>query len=289
MDASLVKKLKDMTNAGLMDCKKALEETNGNIDDAIAYLREKGISKAAKKADRIAVEGSSNVLIKDNEAVIYEVNCETDFVAANAKFKDLMNTIGETLLNNNAKTLEEALKLPVGEETLNDVIINTTATMGEKIDLRRFERVSKSDSEVFGSYIHMGGKMSALIVLDGGKEEVAKDIAMHATAMSPSYIRREDVPASEVERETEILKQQSINEGKSAEIAEKMVKGRINKFYKDICIEEQEFVKNPDVTVGEYVKNANGKIVKMIRFAVGEGMEKKEENFVDEVMKQIKG
>ena len=289
MDASLLKKLKDMSGAGLMDCKKALEASNDNIDDAIAYLREKGISEAAKKADRIAAEGISNVVINGNDAVIYEVNCETDFVSANEKFKNLVNTIGETLINNDVHTLEDALKLSVVEETLNDVIINVTATMGEKMDLRRFERITKSDNEVFGSYIHMGGKMSALIVLDGGSEDVAKDIAMHATAMSPSYIRREEVPSEEVEKETEILKQQAMNEGKPAEIAEKMVKGRINKFYKDICLEEQEFVKNSDVTVGEFAKNNNAIIKTMVRFAVGEGMEKKEENFAEEVMKQIKG
>ena len=289
MDASLLKKLKDMSGAGLMDCKKALEASNDNIEDAIAYLREKGISKAAKKADRIAVEGISNVIINGNDAVIYEVNCETDFVSANDKFKTLVNTIGEALINNDVHTIEDALKLSVGEETLNDVIINTTATMGEKMDLRRFERITKADSEVFGSYIHMGGKMSALIVLEGGSEDVAKDIAMHATAMMPSYIRREEVPTDEVEKETEILKIQAMNEGKPAEIAEKMVKGRINKFYKDICLEEQEFVKNSDVTVGEFAKQNNATIKTMVRFAVGEGMEKKEENFAEEVMKQIKG
>lgn len=289
MDASLLKKLKDMSGAGLMDCKKALEASNDNIDDAIAYLREKGISKAAKKADRIAVEGIANVVINSNDAIIYEVNCETDFVSANEKFKNLVNTIGETLIKNDVHTIEEALKLPVGEETLNDVIINITATMGEKMDLRRFSRLTKADNEVFGSYIHMGGKMAALIVLEGGSEEVAKDIAMHTTAMSPSYIRREEVPSEEVEKETEILKQQAMNEGKPAEIAEKMVKGRINKFYKDICLEEQEFVKNSDVTVGEFAKSNNATIKGMYRYAVGEGMEKKEENFAEEVMKQIKG
>ncbi len=289
MDASLLKKLKDMSGAGLMDCKKALEASNDNIDEAIAYLREKGISKAAKKADRIAVEGIANVIINGNDAVIYEVNCETDFVSANEKFKNLVNTIGETLIKNDVKTNEEALKLPVGEETLNDVIINTTATMGEKMDLRRFERITKSDNEVFGDYIHMGGKMAALIVLEGTKEEVAKDIAMHLTAMSPSYIRREDVPADEVEKEMEILKTQAMNEGKPAEIAEKMVQGRIGKFYKEICLEEQEFVKNSDMTVLEYAKSNDSVIKQMVRYAVGEGMEKKEENFAEEVMKQIKG
>lgn len=289
MDANLIKKLKDMTGAGLMDCKKALVETNGDIDSAIEYLRKKGISKAAKKADRIAVEGTSKIVIKNNDAVIFEVNCETDFVAANKKFKELIEKIGNTLIDNDVHTLEEALELKVGSETLNDVIINITATMGEKINLRRFERITKKDSEIFGDYSHMGGKISVLTVIEGANEEVAKDVSMHAAAMRPKYVKQSEVPEEEVAKETEILKQQAMNEGKPSEIAEKMVKGRINKFFKEICLEDQEFVKNSDVTVGQYVKNNNGEIEKMIRYEVGEGMEKKQENFAEEVMNQIKG
>lgn len=288
MDASLVKKLKDMSGAGLMDCKKALEETNGNIEEAMDYLRKKGIAKAAKKADRVAVEGLSKVVIDGNKAVIYEVNCETDFVSANEKFKAIVDKIGDVLIKSDAKDLDEALNLPTDEGTLNDAIVNVTATMGEKISLRRFTILEKTDSQNFGDYIHMGGKIAVLTLLDGASVEVAKDVAMHSAAMRPKYVKREDVDSSEIERETEILKTQAMNEGKPEEIAEKMVSGRINKFYKEICLEEQEFVKNPDQTVGTFVKSNNGSIVNMIRYEVGEGMEKKEENFVEEVMSQIK-
>lgn len=288
MNASLIKELRDISGAGLMDCKKALEHSNGDIDGAIDYLREKGISKAAKKQDRIAAEGLSTVLVDGNNASIVEVNCETDFVAKNAKFVNLVETIAKLIANNDVKTMEEAMNLKTEEGTLNDTLINITATIGEKISFRRFARLTKTDSQYFGSYIHMGGKISVLTLLEGANEEVAKDVSMHSAAMRPNYIRREDVPASEVEKEMTILKEQAMNEGKPAEIAEKMVNGRINKFYKEICLEEQEFVKDSDVTVGQFVKNNNGSIVNMIRFEVGEGIEKKEENFVEEVMSQIK-
>lgn len=288
MDAKLIKELKDMSNAGLMDCKKALEETNGNIEEAMDYLRKKGIAKAAKKADRVAVEGLSKVVIDGNKAVIYEVNCETDFVSANEKFKAIVDKIGDVLIKSDAKDLDEALNLPTDEGTLNDAIVNVTATMGEKISLRRFTILEKTDSQNFGDYIHMGGKIAVLTLVEGASVDVAKDVAMHSAAMRPKYVKREDVDSSEIERETEILKTQAMNEGKPEEIAEKMVSGRINKFYKEICLEEQEFVKNPDQTVGTFVKSNNGSIVNMIRYEVGEGMEKKEENFVEEVMSQIK-
>ena len=289
MDASLIKKLKDMTNAGLMDCKKALEESNENIDEAIKWLREKGISKAAKKADRIAAEGSSTVLIDGNNAVIVELNCETDFVSANEKFKGLLDRIAKAIINSNAKTVEEALELKVEEGTVNDDIINVTATMGEKISLRRFTLVTKNDNEVFGSYIHMGGKISALTLVEGSDSNVANDVAMHLAAMNPKYVSRDVVPSTVIEEESKVLKEQAINEGKPAEIAEKMVQGRINKYYKDIVITEQEFVKNSDITVGTYLKNNNSILKEMVRYEVGEGIEKKEENFAEEVAKQING
>ena len=289
MDASLIKKLKDMTNAGLMDCKKALEASNENIDEAVKWLREKGISKAAKKADRIAAEGSSKVIVDGNNAVILEVNCETDFVSANEKFTSLIDRIASAILKSDVKTVEEVLELPSEEGTVNDDIINVTATMGEKISFRRFTKLTKSDNEVFGKYIHMGGKISTLVLLEGDKEEVANDVAMHLAAMNPKYVSRDAVPASEIEEEAKVLKEQAINEGKPEEIAEKMVQGRINKFYKDIVITEQEFVKNPDVTVGTYLKNNSCTLKYMVRFEVGEGIEKKEENFAEEVAKQING
>ena len=289
MDASLVKKLKDMTNAGLMDCKKALEESNENIDEAIKWLREKGISKAAKKQDRIAAEGLSKVMIKGNNAVIVEVNCETDFVAKNEKFTGFIDRLCETLLDGNATTMEEALELKETDGTLvKDDVVNMTATIGEKISFRRFTKLSKNDSQSFGSYIHMGGKISALTLINGDNVEVANDCAMHLAAMNPKYVSRDAVPASDIEEESKVLKEQAINEGKPAEIAEKMVAGRINKYYKEIVITEQEFVKNQDITVGTYLSNNNCSLVDMVRYEVGEGIEKRKDDFVEEVMNQMK-
>ena len=289
MDASLVKKLKDMTNAGLMDCKKALEENNENIDEAIKWLREKGISKAAKKQDRIAAEGLSNILVEGNNAVIVEVNCETDFVAKNEKFSAFIDRLCKTLINGDAKSMEEALALKEEDgTTIGDDVINMTATIGEKISFRRFNKLTKTDSQTFGSYIHMGGKISTLTLINGDNAEVANDVAMHLAAMNPKYVSREAVPASDIEEESKIIKEQAMNEGKPEEIAEKMVAGRINKFYKDIVITEQEFVKNPDITVGTYLSNNKCELVDMIRFEVGEGIEKRKDDFVNEVMEQMK-
>ena len=290
MDASLIKKLKDMTNAGLMDCKKALEENNENIDEAIKWLREKGISKAAKKQDRIAAEGLSKILVEGNKAIIVEVNCETDFVAKNEKFNAFIDRLCKTIINSDAKTMEEALALTEEDgSTINDDVINMTATIGEKISFRRFNIFEKNDNQTFGEYTHMGGKITTLTLIDGDNKEVANDVAMHLAAMNPKYVDRDSVPGSVIEEESKVLKEQAINEGKPEDIAEKMVQGRINKYYKDIVITEQEFVKNPDVTVGTYLKNNNSTLKEIIRYEVGEGIEKKEENFAEEVAKQING
>ena len=288
VDAKTVAELRAKTGAGMMDCKKALSETNGDINAAIDYLREKGIAKAAKKESRIAAEGLANVYINGNKAVILEVNSETDFVSKNEEFTSMLDTIGNTILNSNAKTVEEALELPCEEGTIKDLIIAKTAKIGEKLSLRRIEVVEKTDDETFGSYLHMGGKIAVLTVLTGANEEVAKDVAMQAAAMKPEFVREDEIPTDRVEKERAIFKEQAMNEGKPAEIAEKMVNGRINKFYKEICLEEQDFVKDSDMTVGAFVKSKNGSIVNMVRFEVGEGIEKKEENFAEEVMNQIK-
>ena len=288
ISASLVKELREKTGAGMLDCKKALEATNGNIDDAIDWLREKGISKAAKKADRIAAEGVAAILVDGNDAVILEMNSETDFVAQNSEFKELVDETLKTIIKSEAKTIEEALNLPYKEGTINDFIVAKTAKIGEKLSLRRFAKVTKKDSESFGEYIHMGGKIAVLIITEGTDSNVAKDIAMHAAAMRPNYVSEADVPADVVEREKTVLKEQAMNEGKPAEIAEKMVQGRLNKFYKEICLEEQPFVKDSDINVKTYAKNNGGKIVAMYRYEVGEGMEKKEEHFAEEVAKQMK-
>lgn len=288
ISASQVKELREKTGAGMLDCKKALEANNGDIEASIDWLREKGISKAAKKADRIAAEGTAAILVKGNNAVILEVNSETDFVAKNDEFKDLVKTLLETIIASDVTTLEEALELKTNEGTLNDIITQKTAKIGEKLSFRRFARVTKEDNESFGEYIHMGGKIAVLIVTDGANEEVAKDVAMHAAAMRPSYVKIEDVPAEETEREKEVLTEQAMNEGKPKEIAEKMVIGRLKKFYKEICLEEQPFVKDGDIDVKTYVKNNGGTIKAMYRYEVGEGLEKREENFAEEVAKQMK-
>lgn len=288
ISASLVKELREKTGAGMLDCKKALEANDGNIEAAVDWLREKGISKAAKKSDRIAAEGVAAILVDGNDAVILEMNSETDFVAQNEKFKELVDSVLKTLIKSDATTVEEALELPCEDGTVNDLIVSKTATIGEKLSLRRFAKVTKGDNETFGSYIHMGGKIAVLIVTENTSEEVARDVAMHAAAMRPKYVKTTDVPAEEVAREEEVLKEQAVNEGKPAEIAEKMVKGRINKFYKEICLEEQPFVKDGDINVKTYVKNNGGEIKSMYRFEVGEGMEKREENFAEEVAKQMK-
>ena len=287
MSASLVKELRELTGAGMLDCKKALEACNGNIDDAIAWLREKGISKAAKKADRIAAEGLADILIDGNKAVIVEVNSETDFVAKNQEFKDLVKAILKAIIENEPETNEDVLNLVVDGESVNDLIVNKTAKIGEKLSFRRFSKIVKNDNQVFGSYIHMGGKIAVLTLLNGANEEVAKDVAMHAAAMRPSVVRREQVPTEDVDKEREILKEQAINEGKPEEIAEKVVEGRLAKFFKEVCLEEQPFVKDGDINVLTYVKNNNGTIEEMVRFEVGEGMEKREENFAEEVAKQM--
>ena len=288
VSASLVKDLREKTGAGMLDCKKALEATNGNIEEAIDWLREKGISKAAKKADRIAAEGIAAILVDGNDAAILEMNSETDFVAKNAEFQELVKATLETIIKNNVSSLEEVLNLPYENGTINDLIVAKTAKIGEKLSLRRFAKVSKNDNESFGEYIHMGGKIAVLIVTEGTDETVAKDVAMHAAAMRPTYVSEEDVPSEVVEKEKTVLKEQAMNEGKPVEIAEKMVNGRVQKFFKEICLEEQPFVKDSDVNVKTYVKNNGGKIKLMYRFEVGEGMEKREENFAEEVAKQMK-
>ncbi len=288
ISAKQVSELRNLTGAGMMDCKKALSECNGDMDQAVDWLREKGIAKSAKKASRIAAEGLANIYIERNKAVILEVNSETDFVSKNEEFTGMIDTIGKTILGSNAKTLEEVLELTTDEGTINDLIVAKTAKIGEKLSLRRFELIEKSGNEVFGSYLHMGGKIAVLTVLDGANEDVARDVAMQAAAMKPQYLNSDEIPTDVLEREKEVFKTQAMEEGKPAEIAEKMVTGRIKKFYKEVCLLNQAFIKDGDVDVETYVKNNGGVVKTMIRFEVGEGMQKREENFAEEVMNQIK-
>lgn len=288
--ASDVKTLREKTGAGMLDCKKALQETNGNMDAAIDYLREKGIAKAAKKGERIAAEGLSQIFINGDKALVLEVNSETDFVAKNEEFKSFVTTLGETILNSDAKTMEEALNLQVNGESLESLIVAITAKIGEKISFRRFQVLEKTANQHFGSYIHMGGKIASLVLIDGGNEEVAREVAMHAAAMRPLYVNSSEVPTEVLEKEKNIMRQELLNEGKPAEKIDNILVGKVRKYYEEVCLENQIFVKAENKeTVFDYLKNNNSKLVSMIRYEVGEGIEKKQENFAEEVMSQING
>lgn len=293
ISASLVKDLRERTGAGMMDCKKALEATEGSIEAAIDWLREKGISKAAKKSDRIAAEGLTRVVIANNVAALVEVNSETDFVAKNQQFLDLLEVIAQSIVTNQPKTLEDALALSANGQTLNELIIEATSTIGEKITLRRFEIVSKTDDQLFGSYMHNGGRISALSVLNGGSNEVAKDIAMQVASMSPSYVSRDHMPAEIVNKErdiqTEIAKNDESLASKPEKVLAGIIEGRLSKSLQDMCLVDQIYFKNPDQKVGQYLKENQAETVTFVRYMVGEGIEKKEDNFVEEVMNQAFG
>lgn len=287
--ANMVKELRETTGAGMLDCKKALTETNGNMEEAITWLREKGISKAAKKQTRIAAEGLAKAVFDGNKAVIVEVNSETDFVAKNPEFTGLVETIANAILNSGVKSMEEAMKLEVNGNTIENLIVDKTATIGEKLSFRRFELIEKEDNQVFGTYSHMGGKIVTLAVLEGTDEEVAKDVAMQIAAMRPLYLDKDSVPADRVGKEREILTEQAENEGLDANKLPMIVNGRLNKFYEEVCLLDQGFVKENKMKVSKYVESKNMKVLSFVRYEVGEGMEKKEENFADEVAKQING
>jgi len=289
--ASMVKELREKTGAGMMDCKKALQEANGDMEKAVDILREKGIAKAAKKSGRVAAEGLSYVLVEGNLACIVEVNSETDFVAKNENFQQMVKEIAEHLISKRPANLEEALGQSFKGDgpTLQEYINEKIAKIGENLSLRRFQIIEKGDQDVFGSYLHMGGRIGVVVQLSNSSDEaLAKDIAMHVAAANPKYISREQVDPTEIEREKEVLTAQALNEGKPANIVEKMVTGRLNKFYEEICLVDQAFVKDPDKKVGKLVKEANASIAAFVRFEVGEGIEKKADNFVEEVMAQVK-
>ncbi|HCT0511205.1 TPA: elongation factor Ts, partial [Staphylococcus pseudintermedius] len=288
--AKLVKELRERTGAGMMDCKKALEATDGDIEKAIDYLREKGIAKAAKKADRIAAEGITHVEVKGNEAVIVEINSETDFVARNEGFQQLVKEIANQILDTKAATVEELNEttLPNGKK-VSEHMTEAISTIGEKLSLRRFEIKTKTDNDAFGAYLHMGGRIAVLSVVEGTTDEdAAKDVAMHIAAINPKYVSSEQVSEEELNHEREVLKQQALNEGKPENIVEKMVEGRLRKYLQEICAVDQNFVKNPDQTVEAFLKSKGGKLVDFVRYEVGEGIEKRQENFADEVKGQMK-
>lgn len=288
-----VKALREKTGVGMMECKKALVEADGDMDKAVDFLRERGLAAAQKKATRIAAEG---VVLPYYDAqakkgVVVEVNSETDFVAKNAEFQELVANVAKTIVANNPADVEAALKIEVEGKDLATVIAEKSGKIGEKLSLRRFAVMTKAENEVFGAYSHMGGKITALVKIADSDEEKARDVAMHVAASAPQFIDRSAIPAEHIAKETEVLKKQALEENaKSAKpkpenIVEKMIAGRLNKELKAICLVDQEFVKNPDLTVAQFL--GNGKVVEMARFMVGEGMEHKEEDFAAEVAAQM--
>ncbi len=292
--AAQVKELRDKTGAGMMDCKKALTETDGDLAKAIDWLREKGISKAAKKADRVAAEGLTRAVVNGNRAVVFEVNSETDFVAKNEQFLELLSVLSDVLVNSSVKNLEEALALEVNGKTVEALVVDATATIGEKITLRRVEVLEKTDAEVFGSYVHMGGKISVIAKLSATDDaDVAKDMAMQVASMNPSFISRNHMPADFIEHErkiqTEIIKNDEALASKPEGVLKGILEGRLSKSLQDSSLVDQLFFKDQDKKVADVVKAAKTEVLAFVRYAVGEGIEKKADNFAEEVLNQTFG
>lgn len=292
--AQMVKDLREKTSAGMLDCKKALEATDGNLENAVVWLREKGITKAEKKSSRVAAEGLCSFALNGNKIVIFELNAETDFVAKNDKFNALVEQVGEIILNSNVANTEEALEIDVDGKKLSTVILEASGVIGEKISLRRVSIITKTDAQVFGAYKHMGGRIVSVDVLNGSDEQIAKDIAMHIAALSPKFVSKDDIPADVIAKEKEIILATALNENaESAKpkpvniIEERIVPGRLDKNLKDICLLSQMFVKNPDQTVEAYVSSAKMSVVSFIRIEVGEGIEKEVVDFAAEVAAQV--
>lgn len=287
--AAQVKELRQKTGAGMMDCKKALEATNGDISAAIDWLKEKGIASAAKKADRIAADGLTRVVVDGNVAVLIEINSETDFVAKNEQFLNLLDTVADVIVQQKPVDMDAAWALDVNGDTLENVIANATATIGEKISLRRFEIVEKQDDQSFGTYMHNGGRISGLAVVEGD-EEVAKNIAMQVASMAPIYVSKEHMPQEIVEKERatqlEIIKNDENLASKPEKVIAGIVEGRLSKALQDMCLVDQIYFKDQDIKVGKYLANEQAKAISFVRYEVGEGIEKRVDNFVEEVMSQ---
>lgn len=288
--ASQVKDLREKTGAGMMDCKKVLTETDGDMEKAIELLRERGIAKAAKKSGRVAAEGLVEAYVSEDgkTGAIVEVNSETDFVAKNEEFKTFVMNVAKQIVEKNPKDVEELLaqdSIEVPGKTVNEVLVEKIATIGENMNVRRFVRFESEG--LVEKYIHGDGKIAVLVNMSKGTKEVAKDVCMQIAAARPEFLNEESVPAERVEKEKEILKAQTMNEGKPEAIAEKIVLGRIGKFYSEICLVDQAFVKDPNKKVSQMLKENDSEVIEFARFEKGEGIEKKEENFAEEVAKQL--
>ncbi len=286
--ASMVKELRTSTGAGMMDCKKALTEADGDMAKAVDILREKGLSQAAKKAGRVAAEGAVVSYVSDDGkvGVVAEVNCETDFVGQNKDFQDLAKSIAKEIAEKNPADVDALLASDMNGKTVKDVVTEAVAKIGENISVRRFARFESAEGKVY-SYIHAGGKIGVLVDLKGGDAELGKDVAMQVAAANPSYLDRTQVPSAELDHEKEVLAAEARNEGKPEKIIEKMVIGRINKYYKEVCLVDQEFIKDGDLTIAKLLKSKGAEVTRFARFQLGEGIEKKQENFAEEIQKQI--
>jgi len=288
----MIKELRDRTSAGMMDCKHALEATNGDVDKACDWLREKGIAKAAKKEGRIAAEGLTTVVASGNKVTVLEVNIETDFAARNEKFKQLVNDLANVLVNSDAKTMDEANKVLLNGIPVSEAIVHATATIGEKISFRRFETITKKEGENIGCYIHMGGKISAAVLIKGGSEEVASNVAMHVAGLAPIFLDQASIDPAYLEKETHVQLEAAKNDpklaGKPEAMLQNIIKGKVMKEVKEVCLAEQPFVMDNTISVGQYVKNNGGELIKFVRFMVGEGLEHRNEDFAAEVAAQIK-
>ena len=289
ISAKQVMELRNKSGVGIMAAKKALVASDGDMDKAMDYLREKGMAKAAKKSDKVAAEGLTDIEVSGNSAAILELNSETDFVAASDPFKDLLKKLAQLLVKEQPADVKavEALKFDDGT-TVKQALATTTQQTGEKVSLRRFQIVKKDDGDVFGPYLHQGGRIAALVVLQGADEATAKDVAMHVAAINPEFMVKEDVSQDRLDHEKEVFKKETLNEGKPAKIVDKIVEGRLNKFLSEICLADQKFVKNPDQTVAEYVASKGGKLKSFVRYEVGEGIEKKQSDIAQEVKDQLK-
>ncbi len=286
--ASMVKELRISTGAGMMDCKKALVEADGDVAKATDILREKGLSQAAKKASRVAAEGSvmSSISEDGKVGVIVEVNCETDFVGHNENFQSLASSIAKQIVDVNPADVEALLASSLDGKTVKEVVTEAVANMGENINIRRFVRYESAEGQVY-SYIHGGGKIGVLVEVKGGDAELGKDLAMQVAAANPAYLERSEVPGAELDHEKEVLREQARNEGKPEDIIEKMVIGRINKYYKEVCLVDQPFIRDGDISIIQLLKSKGASVVRFSRYQLGEGIEKKQDNLAEEVAKQI--
>ncbi len=298
--ANSIKELRERTSAGMLDCKKALTENSGDMEKSIEWLREKGLSKAAKKAGRIAAEGMVGVAITDNKAVLVEVNSETDFVAKNEEFRTYVKDVANQTVNSNSSNVEELLEetwASDNSKTVKDVLTEKIAKIGENLTIRRFAKVESNDGVVV-PYIHGDGKIGVLVKLATTNNtaevvEAGKNLAMHVAATNPMYLSSNEIPADYIEKEKNILKEQALAEGKPAEIVEKMIVGRLNKQLQEVSLLDQDYVKDPDMTITKYLESVSKqvgtdvKIASFVRFETGEGIEKEESNFAEEVAAQV--